>query len=245
MTKNESEFEFKINAYSPETIPMARLAEYMAPFAALLGEKNSVHFVGLKPGSTVIAARVQSEAAPKVRKRVHEAYNNSGDPEAQKAIKSMNKLLKDDNGDGNLQENSATIIEFPGVNQIQIPIFGPVTQSSTLDGIVIRVGGKNETVPITLQTFDGVEMACEATRPLARELARYIFGAEIRLTGAGRWIRDEDGEWILKKFTITSYEQLDHQPLDDAVANLRAIKGSGWETLSDPWKELQQIRGDD
>ncbi|MBU3655525.1 MAG: hypothetical protein FGM23_04095 [Alphaproteobacteria bacterium] len=80
---------------------------------------------------------------------------------------------------------------------------------------------------------------------MARELARYIFGAEIRLTGAGRWIRDEDGEWILKKFTITSYEQLDHQPLDEAVANLRAIKGSGWETLSDPWKELQQIRGDD
>jgi hypothetical protein len=224
---------------------MARLAEYMAPFAALLGEKDSVHFVGLKPGSTVIAARVQSEAAPKVRKRVHEAYNNSGDPEAQKAIKSMNKLLKDDNGDGELQENRAKILDFPGVNQVQTPIFGPVTQSSTLDGVIIRVGGKNETVRVTLETRDGITVSCDATRPLAQELAHYLFGAEIRVAGVGHWIRDEDGEWILKKFTITSYEQLDHQPLDEAVANLRAIKGSGWETLSDPWKELQQIRGDD
>jgi len=39
--------EFVIDAYSPETLPMSRLAEYMAQLATLLGEKDHVHFVEL------------------------------------------------------------------------------------------------------------------------------------------------------------------------------------------------------
>ncbi len=39
---------FSIDAYSPETIPMAKLADYMADFASLLGEDNAVDFAGLE-----------------------------------------------------------------------------------------------------------------------------------------------------------------------------------------------------
>jgi len=42
--------EFVIDAYSPETLPMSRLAEYMAQLATLLGEKDHVHFVELAAG---------------------------------------------------------------------------------------------------------------------------------------------------------------------------------------------------
>ena len=34
--------------YTPETLPMSRLAEYMAKVAALLGERPQVHFVGME-----------------------------------------------------------------------------------------------------------------------------------------------------------------------------------------------------
>ena len=39
---------FYVDAYSPETIPMAKLAEYMSDFAALLGRENAAHFAGLE-----------------------------------------------------------------------------------------------------------------------------------------------------------------------------------------------------
>jgi hypothetical protein len=57
---------FYVDAYSPETIPMAKLAEYMSDFAALLGRENAVHFAGLESGSTQIAAIVEPEDLPKV-----------------------------------------------------------------------------------------------------------------------------------------------------------------------------------
>ena len=59
---SEKEFRFKINAYTPKTIPMLRLAQYMADIASLLGEPTMVHFVKLEEGSTVLVQRVDAEA---------------------------------------------------------------------------------------------------------------------------------------------------------------------------------------
>ena len=52
-------YSLYIDAYSPETMPMARLAEYMQSFAQMLGHEAGVHFAGLKPGSTRLAGRVR------------------------------------------------------------------------------------------------------------------------------------------------------------------------------------------
>ena len=40
-------YRLKIDAYTPETMPMGRLAEYMADLAVILGERAAVHFVQL------------------------------------------------------------------------------------------------------------------------------------------------------------------------------------------------------
>ena len=63
---------FYIDAYSPETIPMAKLAEYMADFAALLGKEQGVHFDHLESGSTTIVSRVEYEDLPKVTTRLND-----------------------------------------------------------------------------------------------------------------------------------------------------------------------------
>ena len=65
-----AEYRFKIDAYSPDTMPMSRLAQYMAELADLLGEQTAVHFKRITKGSTVLNATVDREAEPKVRDRV-------------------------------------------------------------------------------------------------------------------------------------------------------------------------------
>ena len=74
-----TEYRFRIDAYSPETMPMARLAEYMAELALLLGEPSAVHFKRLARGSTVLVNSVDREAAPKVRQRAASAVYADGD----------------------------------------------------------------------------------------------------------------------------------------------------------------------
>jgi len=52
---HDKRFLFYIDAYSPESIPMAKLAEYMADFATLLG----VTMPCILPGSKKAAPRLR------------------------------------------------------------------------------------------------------------------------------------------------------------------------------------------
>jgi hypothetical protein len=99
-----AEYRFKIDAYSPDTIPMARLAEYMAGLAQLLGEPAAVHFKRLEAGSTVLVHNVEGEAAPIVRHRLAAVRRGDGPPEALRAFKTLNKYLRDNNAVGVLRE---------------------------------------------------------------------------------------------------------------------------------------------
>jgi hypothetical protein len=65
-------YELQIDAFTPASIPMARLAEYMANFAALLGHEEHVHFDKLKPGSLAVVSRVDPVAQHKVQRRLDE-----------------------------------------------------------------------------------------------------------------------------------------------------------------------------
>lgn len=236
------EFRFRIDVYTPDTLPMARLAEYMADVATLLGEKNSVHFVRLEPGSATLVQRVDDPAIPKVRQRVIQVWSGEAPPEAMAAYRSVNRRLKQDNAVGEMtEETGAKIISFPGREQNEPATFGAFNQPSALDGVVIRLGGIGDLVPVHLEAAS-VRYHCRANRDLAKALGHYLFGPEIRTHGQGRWLRDENGEWVLERFTISSFEVLRDEPLSAVVARLRDVPGGEWPDLDDPWGELDRIR---
>jgi hypothetical protein len=60
---DSEEFRLKIEAYTPETMPMQGLAEYLAELALMLGERASVHFVRLEPGNTSVILSVSPTPA--------------------------------------------------------------------------------------------------------------------------------------------------------------------------------------
>lgn len=49
---------------------MSRLAEYLKPFATMLGSEANVHFEGVFEGSAACRAFVEPRDAPKVRERI-------------------------------------------------------------------------------------------------------------------------------------------------------------------------------
>lgn len=236
----DKELILSIDAYSPTTMPMARLAEYMADLAMLLGEKGSVHFVRLKPGSTQLVHRVDREAVPKVEERLSLVRNGNGPSEAQRAASEINKKMAEDNASGALiDKGGAEIIPFAGIKRLVEPEFGPFNEPGALDGIVIRVGGRTRKVPVHLQTRSGIEPNCHATRDVAKELGRHLFGPELRCSGVGRWYRDKTGSWEMRDFTISDFAVLDNRPLQEVISDLQAVEGNGWRTIADPWAELR------
>lgn len=236
------EFRFRIDVYTLDTLPMARLAEYMTDLATILGEKKSVHFVRLEAGSATLVQRIDDPAIPKVRQRVIQVQSGEAPPEAMAAYRSVNRRLKQDDAVGELiEETGAKIISFPGREQAETATFGAFNQSGVLDGVVILIGGTRDPVPVHLEAAS-VRYNCHANRDLAKALGHYLFGPEIRASGQGRWLRDENGEWVLERFTISSFEVLREEPLSAVVARLRDVPGSEWTELDDPWGELDRIR---
>lgn len=237
------ELRFKIDgSFSPNTIPMLRLAEYMEHLATLLGETAKVHFVGLEEGSTVIVHNVEQEAVPMVEERAANLRRGEALPEVMAAYRSINRKLRDDNATAVLSSDKmAEIIAFPGREKREPVTFGAFNQEGSLNGVLIRLGGTQDVVPVSLQAGETI-YHCHAQRSIAKKLGEHIFTSELRVLGNGRWHRDEDGTWVLDRFTISDFEVLDDAPLSVVVSALREVKGSDWEKLDDPWAVLKSIR---
>lgn len=233
-----------IRAYTPETIPMARLAQYMQNLAAMLGHDAAVHFDTLKPGSTQLVTKVDHEDIPKVANRLAELKRGEGSPEAAKAHTEIDRLLAEDNATGFVYEDedeSAKVIAFPGVTRQTPATFGPFSQEGSIDGILISVSGADQTVHLQLQNGEIKYTRIETNREMARRLARHMY-EPVRVFGAGRWLRDHEGKWVLKKFKVESFDVLAADNLKDAIHQLREIEGSGWKDMDDPHGALKALR---
>lgn len=234
-----AEYRFSIDAYTPATMPMARLAEYMAQLALILGEPGAVHFDRLASGSTVLVHRVEREAVPKVRERAAAVARGAAPREAIRAFRTINRYLREDNGTGVLREKTRgpKVLVFLGREEVTETV-SSVRQAGTIDGFVMKVGGTDETVPVLLRSEDQLISHCWATKALAKQLAHKLF-EPVRLFGSGRWGRDGDGLWTLLEFEIKHFETMQDAPLSVAIAELRAIDA---DFGTDAYEELAVIR---
>jgi hypothetical protein len=235
-------FDFRISAWTPETLPMARLAEYATCLAKLLGSEAHVHLLKVRKGSAVPEFMVERTAEPKVRHRLSLVNTPDAPEDIQSNWHKVNTLLRDDNASAVLRiKRGAKILEFPGC---KIPFSEEVVvhEPGEIDGVVIRVGGRDETVPVWLQGGSGEKLECNATREIAKQLARYLFEDPVRVTGNAKWRRTKERVWELAGFDIKSFDALDQTPLNELVTRLRAID-TEWSSMDDPQAELRRLRG--
>jgi hypothetical protein len=234
-------YELHIAAFSPATIPMARLSEYMADFAALLGHEEHVHFEKLSEGSVAILSRVDPVAEVKVQRRLEEVRYGTAPRAAMEALSAIDDKLAADNAVGSIRRGSAKIIEFPGRNRPKESSLGPIVQPGTVDGEVIQVGGRDETINVHIKSGDDFHR-CITTKAIARRLAHHIFGPPVRLRGRGTWSRAESGEWKLHRFDIETFEVLDETPLSKLFDGLRARLAPPETGRLNPVDLMRQLR---
>lgn len=241
----DAEYTFKIDAFTPDSLPMARLAEYLAALADLIGHKASTHFVRLERGSTKLVHKVEATDAPKVERRLRDVIDGAPPTDACRAFNALDKLLADDNAIGELtQARGALIILFPGRTRPKQLTFPPLWQDGSIEGQVVSVGGRDATAHAILQDRDVTFTGCTLSRELARDLARYLYGPKVRFIGSGRWERLVDGGWRLLNFRVDRFEVLDESPLSEVLADIRAIP-NGMTGNPDVYDEMARLAFDD
>jgi len=236
--------QFKIDGFTPETLPMERLAAYISELAALFSNNERVHFDKVKKGSALLQAWVEAPAAPKIRQRVSVADSPDAPEDVARAYRNLNQMLREDNSSGVLRRpKGATILKFPGKKAPIIQTFR-VVEVGTIEGQVIRIGGIDETVPIWIQDRQGniIKNCHTRNRQTAKELAKHYLGPYVRLEGSGKWLRNQDEKWDLEEFTVNSFEVLDDVPLAEAVSAVRAVKDNAWNEYEDPEAELRKVQ---
>ncbi len=238
--KETVEFEFSIDALTPETLSMARLADYLKELAGLMGNVDAVHFEEVREGSVVLVQQVEIQAVPKVMERLQKAQNPAAPDGVHHCYERLNDLLRDDNAVGQLSEKSgADIIQFPGRTVPKPQEIGPMRQIGNLTGQVIMIGGKDEIVPVHLVDGDK-QYNCRATRTIASQLAPNLFQNPIRVYGEGEWTRGADNEWTMKKFLIDRFDVLDDSSLSEVTSRLQAVEGASWG--NQPVTDLFELR---
>ncbi len=234
-------YTLRIDAFTPETIRMDRLAEYMVEMPKLLGNPTNVRFGGVTEGSLNIHAHFTGVIIPADSDIVANALG--GNEIAVGARDALERLLAADNAVGQiLSPTGAELVELQGRNRprpIELP---SLREDATVEGELVRIGGKGRTVPATL--IDGArKWSCDVSRDLARQMAQHLFGPPLRAHGSGRWSRTENGVWELRELDVSAFEVLESRSLLESVQRLRALdigelRGEGAH------RRIMELRGD-
>ena len=235
-----TELRFKIDAFRPETLPMARLAEYLTQLAVILGETRSVHLVGIEEGSAVLVHEIDRAALPAVESRITAVREGGGPPAATKAYRKLNDHLAEDNARASIHSSGSDtrLLVFPGGAESGRDLRAP-KQDDTVSGVVVRVGGVGHRVPVLLDRHGKQTAGCHADRETAKELGHHLF-EPVRLYGEGQWKRGADGVWEIDRFSIQRFTPLDNASLSEVLDTLRPIVAD-WDDES--YQELEAIRG--
>lgn len=243
-----------VGKHTVATLPMERLAGYLAELARLLGSPEKVHFVQLVERSVGVVHEAEMDAELSINARVSSLSTEAPHPVSFAAFREINRLLKVDQSEAEFYEDGrrGIILEFPGAKMPQAVELRGIQQAGKLDGVVVRIGSKSvssgskkDSVPLLVRLGGQRFANCIASRALVKKLAPYFSEGEIRFYGTGRWNRDDTGNWTLDRFEIENFEPLEDTPLSKVVSELRALSATAWEPGVNLWEEaLAERRGD-
>ena len=178
----------------------------------------------------------------RTRRRASEVRNCEGSEYVLKARRAIEDDLAADDAEYAelVDEEGARILLFAGATGTDQPDYGLFSQPGTLNGVPIVIGGKDDPVPVHLQSHDRVHN-CRASRELAKSIGVHLFTTPLCVSGAGRWLRDQDGAWTMLSFRIHEYAELRSESPADATRRLQSIDAA-WNQRADPLGDLAALR---
>ena len=227
------EYVFRIDVFTPETLPQKRLAEYLAALSRLFAHHEHIHFAGVSEGSAKLHSLVDVVDAPKVATRLDGIRMGGAPKDALAAKEELELLLANDNATGELTHAATgkVVVPFVGRDRPRSIVLPPFREDTAIEGQLVNIGGKDTTAHATLQDGERFHTGIAMSRELARDLAPLLYGPALRLYGNGRFERLAGGEWKMTDFRTHRYEKLSSRPLAEVLSDIAALPNNG---LMDP-----------
>jgi hypothetical protein len=223
------ELSFVIPGYTPETIPLGRLIEYLQQISAVLGDPENLHLIEVRPGSVAPVFHLSTEVALEAKDKAAKVQRGDGTKKQVDAYNRLRRMVRRDSRDAGvpkpaiLKTTNRTVLEIPAAPD-DLGVLSGIRQATSIDGQLIRLGGAGDDATMQVQDLSGKILSnFTAKRMVAKEL-RNLLWENVRLYGVGQWGRDSDGLWCLERMQVQSYERLDDEDLGVTVERLRDLK---------------------
>ncbi|MBB4952847.1 hypothetical protein H4S14_000890 [Agrobacterium vitis] len=233
------EYSFRIIGPKPDTMPMSRLALYMADLARLMGATKDVHFQRIEDRSVSIIASAPQSEIPIISPRLRAASRGGAAADVAAPWRRINGYLAEDGWNAEMKlPRSADVIVFPGKVKAAT-ILRSISQHTSVQGRLVRLEGTGDVVRVGLELDGNLKAGISISSHHAKDLAGF-FLRYVRLSGDGIWKRDSDGKWSLDKLNASAFELLDEADLKSVLGQISDLIPSG--TGKDIYAAVDELR---
>lgn len=218
---NKARYTFKIEGFTPETMPFGRLIDYYAQLKQMLGLPEHLHLVDIFESSHGTCLAVDGEARKRVDERLLKIRDGSAPKTALRARDQINFMLQEDGTSGEFfGPDRGNIIPFPGTRADEDVIYS-ICDQAVFSGEVYHIAVYKDEVKLRVATDTFGVVFCVAPRKMGSELRAFL-DERLQITGRGTWKRTSDGAWTVNDVTITDYRPV-QKSLRETVDKLRAL----------------------
>lgn len=223
-------FEFTVPGYTPDTMPLNRLIEYLEQLTVVLGEASELHLVSIEKSSTRPVLVMRHDVATRARARASEVRQGNGSARRRNAYDRIRHMVSEDGGGpASLSAPEGQILEFSTMDIGADQVVHAVRQPTTVQGELIRIGGRQENAQLLIQELSGNVIAgCTAPRSVASAMAHLLY-KPVSVSGDARWHRSNVGKWEIESLHVQSFVELHADDHESVVAKLQAV--------SAPWPD--------
>ena len=218
-----SEYRWVLEGFTPDTIPMNRLAEYMQQLAKLLGQEASVRFVRVEKNCVALVSKVDGGvAAGRVDARVSSVRRGDGPQDAMRAYQTLNGMVAQDDTSAALRKGSATVIRFPGIHVEPQEAIEIHDSGSVVAYLYMLYEAKDHGFHARFRMPSGGTLMCTVSGAIAIDLRKHLFET-VKIFGRGLWRRDGTGKWEPTKFEIAEVVKIEDSSLRQVFEELRSL----------------------
>lgn len=230
-------YTFKIEDFTPDSMPFGRLIEYYAEIRKMLGVAENLHLVGVFEGSHGSAFAIDGNFESQLVERLNAINEGTAPKMAIRAQETINSMLKEDGTSGAFfDKQNQNVVQFPGKRTDDSAIYR-TRDAASFTGELYHISGNKDDVKARVNTDAYGVVFCTTTKEIGRSLRDFLF-EKVKVSGRGTWARSSEGTWEVNDFTITDFMPVESGGLRESVERLRKI-GIDWP--DDPIGLIREI----